>query len=110
MNDTSLLTERVLDVSHMDPPEPFENAVEALRTLQEGECLRLLHSREPFPLYSFLNNAGFAYRTVRGTITPFEIYIWRTRNIVTTIQTDAQPASCASCISYDSQSPPSVTS
>jgi uncharacterized protein (DUF2249 family) len=70
------VAERVLDVSRLAPPEPFEQAVEALHRLREGDYLRLLHHREPFPLYSFLEGAGFDYCTVPGHITAFEVYIW----------------------------------
>ncbi|CAK0771754.1 hypothetical protein CCP3SC15_430012 [Gammaproteobacteria bacterium] len=82
--------ERILDVSQLDPPEPFEQAVAALHTLQEGEYLRLLHHREPFPLYSFLDNAGFAHRAVSGTIPPIEIYIWRRQDAAAATWVDAQ--------------------
>lgn len=69
--------ERLLDVSALPPPEPFERVLAALPELGPGEYLRMLHWREPFPLYAVLPELGFAYavRAVQGL--PFEILIWR---------------------------------
>ncbi|MCP5066346.1 MAG: DUF2249 domain-containing protein [bacterium] len=69
--------ERVLDVSEYEAPEPFRLAVEAVNQLEEGECLRMCHRRQPFPLYETLAELGFSYRVMDGTHTRYEILIWR---------------------------------
>lgn len=69
--------ERVLDVSELEPPEPFERALAALETLSAGEYLRMLHRREPLLLYPWLQEHGFEWRTQPGRVTEFEILIWR---------------------------------
>lgn len=69
--------ERVLDVTGLPPPEPLERALAALPELGRGEYLRMLHWREPFPLYAILHDLGFAYSVRAGGGTPYEILIWR---------------------------------
>ncbi|CAK0771806.1 DUF2249 domain-containing protein [Gammaproteobacteria bacterium] len=86
-------TERVLDVSRLDPPEPFELATAALYALQEGEFLRLLHRCETFPLYTFLDAAGFNHHAVPGNIPPFEVYIWHRQDTTAAAQVDARLSS-----------------
>jgi uncharacterized protein (DUF2249 family) len=71
------MSERVLDVSELAPPEPFERVLAALETLAEGEYLRMLHRREPLLLYLWLQEHGFEWRTQPGRTTEFEIVIWR---------------------------------
>ena len=70
--------EHYLDVRELEPPEPLEQALAALRTLRPGDYLRMLHRREPFPLYRLLEQDGFRYVTRDSAASPFEILIWRT--------------------------------
>lgn len=69
--------ERLLDVSELEPCEPMERTLEAVEELGPGDYLRVLHRREPFPLYRILTERGFEHRTVPGEHTAFEIFIWR---------------------------------
>ena len=69
--------ERVLDVSALEPCEPLERSLAAAEELAPGDHLRILHRREPFPLYDLLAARGFAHRTVPGTRTAFEVLVWR---------------------------------
>lgn len=73
------MSERVhlLDVSGLEPCEPLERALEAVAWLQPGECLRLMHRREPYPLYELLDRQGMRYRVRDGESTPIEVLIWR---------------------------------
>lgn len=52
----------VLDVSALPAPEPFQRITEALSRLPDSACLKVLHRREPFPLYPVLRSTGFVYR------------------------------------------------
>ncbi|ROR29530.1 DUF2249 domain-containing protein [Inmirania thermothiophila] len=69
--------ERVLDVRDLEPCEPLERALEAAAALAPGEYLRLLHRREPHPLYELLARQGLRHRTRRGRQAPVEVLIWR---------------------------------
>ena len=69
--------ERVLNVSKLEPPEPMEKILDATEILAPGQYLRVLHNREPFPLYSILEESGFKHRIQEGQETLFEIFIWR---------------------------------
>ena len=71
------MSERRLDVSALEPCEPLERTLAAASDLGPGEYLRVLHSREPLPLYPLLEQLGCAWRTRPGTATPFEVLIWR---------------------------------
>ncbi len=58
-NDTAIM----VDARHLEPPEPMDRALEAAGLLREGQHVRMLLHREPFPLYSILNAMGLTYRT-----------------------------------------------
>jgi len=68
--------EHVLDVSDLEAPEPMEQVLSFLENLKCGEYLRMLHRREPFPLYAILKERGFAFDIFFGKSTNFEILIW----------------------------------
>jgi uncharacterized protein (DUF2249 family) len=69
--------ECVLDVSELEPPEPLEKALDAIETLASGQYIRMLHNREPFPLYNILETSGFKYCVQEGVEALYEIFIWR---------------------------------
>jgi uncharacterized protein (DUF2249 family) len=71
------MTEHLLNVSRLEPPEPLERVLAALESLGPGEYLRVLHSREPYLLYPILDERGFVWHTRPGGEVAFEIYIWR---------------------------------
>lgn len=68
--------EILLDVSDLPPPEPMERILEALEELDPGQYLRVLHRREPWPLFSMLDEMGFAHRLQAREPPGFEILIW----------------------------------
>lgn len=70
------MNDKVLDVSELAAPEPFERVVAALAALSPGTRLRVLHHREPLLLYDWLREHGYAWLTQPGRATPFEILIW----------------------------------
>ena len=67
---------RELDVRDLEPPEPLQQALAALAALKPGEQLRMLHHREPFPLYATLRERGFALRTTQLAEDNYEVLIW----------------------------------
>lgn len=69
--------ERILDVSTLEPCEPLQRILEALRGLKQGEYLHVLHRMEPLPLYRILTQQGFAWRLKKGEKTPVELFIWQ---------------------------------
>jgi hypothetical protein len=69
--------ERLLDVRALPPPEPFEQVLAVLTELAPGEYVRMLHWREPFPLYAVLPELGFMHAVRAGQQVPYEIVIWR---------------------------------
>lgn len=71
------MTEHIVDVRWLAPPEPFERALAALDMLGAGERLRLLIHREPYPLYDILQEWGYARRTHACDDGSYEILIWR---------------------------------
>ncbi|KAA6187814.1 DUF2249 domain-containing protein [Thiohalocapsa marina] len=64
-----------LDVRKLPPPEPLERILDALADLPADCTLRVVHRREPFPLYDLLRGMGYTWRT-RGEDEHFEILIW----------------------------------
>lgn len=69
--------ERVLDVRGLEPPEPLERALDAVASLQPGEWVRMIHSREPCLLYPLLEKRGFQYLAEAKSEDLHEILIWR---------------------------------
>ena len=69
--------ERILDVSTLEPCEPLQRILEALKGLKQGEYLRVLHRMEPLPLYQILSRQGFTWRLEKGEKTPVELFIWQ---------------------------------
>ena len=74
------MVERALDVSDLEPPEPFERILDALDQLGTGEWLHVRHRREPFPLYSVLQRLGYSWKTERTGDAAFDILIWPVGN------------------------------
>ena len=71
------MPEICLDVSRLEPCEPLERTLEALRQLPSGSWLRVFHRREPHLLYPMLEQLGFSWRLLPGKATTFELLIWR---------------------------------
>ena len=74
--------ERLLDVSELEPCEPLERTLAACSELTAGEYLRVLHRREPYPLYGLLDKQGLAHHTRSGADTSCEILIWHSDDVV----------------------------
>jgi hypothetical protein len=52
---------QVIDGRDMEPPEPLERALAVLPTLGPGEELVMLLRCEPVPLYTILDQNGYAH-------------------------------------------------
>lgn len=66
-----------LDVSELPPCEPLERVLAALGDLKAGDWLRVRHRQQPYPLYSLLQESGFAWSVSSRGAADFEIRIWR---------------------------------
>ena len=55
--------DREIDVSRLEPPEPLERVLDALSGIKPGDRLRVIHRREPFPLYDILRRLGYRWET-----------------------------------------------
>jgi TusA-related sulfurtransferase len=64
-----------LDVSALPVPEPLERVLDALADLPPGDRLRVLHRREPFPLYDLLARMGYRWEA-QGEEGHYQILIW----------------------------------
>jgi uncharacterized protein (DUF2249 family) len=73
----------LLDVRLLPAPEPFRLIMESLATLPAGACLKVLHRREPFPLYPVLARSGFSVTVERVEHAPdTEFILYITRSLV----------------------------
>ena len=57
-------TDHLLDVRELDEP-PFDAIMEAVAALDADGTLLLVNEFEPVPLYSVLEDRGYAYDTER---------------------------------------------
>jgi hypothetical protein len=71
------MAEIILDVHQLQPPAPMDLALDALEKLQPGDHIKMIHRMQPFPLYKILDENGFRHRVVAGTLSAFDIYIWK---------------------------------
>lgn len=53
--------EILIDARWLEPPEPLEKVTQVLDLLKPGQHIRLLLHREPFPLYSILDQGGYTH-------------------------------------------------
>jgi uncharacterized protein (DUF2249 family) len=65
-----------LDVRSLPAPEPLEQCLEALDDLAPGQRLHMLIDREPHPLYTLLDRAGFRHDCLFED-PHYRITIWR---------------------------------
>ncbi|WP_210395359.1 DUF2249 domain-containing protein [Motiliproteus sediminis] len=49
------------DVSELEPPEPLIQIIAAARTLSAHQLLRVVHRRDPLPLYPLLDELGVGH-------------------------------------------------
>jgi len=75
--DEPELSELVLDVRGLEPPQPLERALEESARLAAGQRLRMIHHREPCLLYPLLAKRGYCHRTADASDDHFELLIWR---------------------------------
>jgi len=77
--------ELYIDVSEFDPPQPFEEVIELLKQLNQGEYIHMSHRKKPMPLLQFLETHGFSYivkerpdikRNEGEKITLWSVFIW----------------------------------
>ena len=66
-----------LDVSDLEPCEPLQRSLDAVRGLGAGDHLRVIHRRDPKLLYGLLDEMGFAWHTREGGPSRFEIFVWK---------------------------------
>lgn len=68
--------EHSIDVSMLEPCEPLERTLAAVQQLVVGDYLRVIHRREPHPLYQLLEKGNFSWHTIEHDADNYEIYIW----------------------------------
>ncbi len=69
-------SEKPLDVTGLEAPEPMVRVLDALNHLGRQQRLRVLIDREPHPLYRILDNYGYEHRTEPRTDFLFDVLIW----------------------------------
>ncbi|SFD28710.1 DUF2249 domain-containing protein [Pseudoalteromonas denitrificans] len=72
----------VIDVSELVPPEPMVEILKALSKLEPSQCLKVIHSREPFPLYKKLSESNWCYfvqslSEKRADFKRFNIFVYK---------------------------------
>lgn len=55
------MSARVVDARGLEPPEPFERAMEGLTSLPKGEEMLLIIDRMPHPLLRILDRDGYQH-------------------------------------------------
>ena len=65
-----------LDVSQLEAPEPMTAILEAIEKLPPGNFLYVYHRREPFPLYTLLQEMNMKWLTRGDDSGMFHIHIW----------------------------------
>jgi len=84
------VVEKTLDVSMLEPCEPLERTLEAVRQLEAGDYLRVIHRREPHMLYPLLDKGGLNWRCRETDPGRYEICIWMQDDPAAAAAIDAQ--------------------
>ena len=71
-----MVLEFTLDAREMAPPEPFDRATAILRGLEQGQYLRMLHRRVPYPLFDFCSALCLDYSVKEISAEDFEIIVY----------------------------------
>ncbi len=71
-----MLTEHLLDAREMEPPEPFNKAVAILANMQQGEYLRMLHRRIPYPFFDACEPLSLEHEVKETSPNSFQIIIF----------------------------------
>lgn len=58
------MSERFIDASDLEPPEPLQVALQAATALRPGERVRVRLPRQPYPLFGLLAERGLVYESV----------------------------------------------
>jgi len=66
-----------LNVSSLAPPEPMTEIVLALSNLKNLQYLKVIHRRQPFPLFERLSAGGWGYVCKELSPQCFTIYIYQ---------------------------------
>ena len=75
--------ELFLDVSELEAPEPFEQISAIIQDLAANQYLKIVHRKEPFPLYDMIRELGFNYRVVKTHQPDYCILIWLASDLST---------------------------
>ncbi len=70
-----------INVKDLPPPKPMVKILTALSSLESHQVLKVLHRREPFPLYEKLLEANWHYRCDKIADDDFVLYIFHLENI-----------------------------
>lgn len=61
----------------LEPPEPITAVFQALKQLPDSSVLKMIHRREPVPLYEMLQQMGYESRCFKRGDDLYVIYIWK---------------------------------
>ncbi|MCP4994874.1 MAG: DUF2249 domain-containing protein [Gammaproteobacteria bacterium] len=74
--------EQRLDVSMLEPCEPLDRSIEAVRALSSGDYLKVIHRREPLLLYPMLQELGFSWHAQQADDSIYHIFVWKNGDTV----------------------------
>ena len=78
-----MFKELFINVSELEAPEPFSEILYLTKELKQNSYIRVVHRKEPFPLYDILHENGFDFYTVKMSNSKFNIFIWQSSDIAT---------------------------
>jgi len=71
------MKEVVIDVSALPAPEPMQQIIAALAQLNAEQVLKVIHRRQPFPLFEQLLKSDWEYQCDELSNELFHIYIFK---------------------------------
>jgi len=78
-----VVKERLVDVRELEAPEPLTQIIDLINELEPLSYLRVIHRKEPFPLYNILHENGFDYKAIKMHNLEYTILIWRVSDLET---------------------------
>ena len=78
-----MFKEILLDVSELEAPEPLTHILDVINKLELHSYLRVIHRKEPFPLYNILHENGFEFSAIKMPNSEYCILIWKVSDLAT---------------------------
>jgi hypothetical protein len=70
---------KVVDCRELEHPEPMVRVLEAVTVMEDDMSVLMVHRKEPFPLYSKLEERNCSHETKTSADGTVQVLIWKNK-------------------------------